>query len=93
MGQQTLNKTLLDQISNGQIEWAPLDNEYDVVQIGFDKESSRSYPVLNGKDNWKNELHKQFPGEKTAIDQFFHPGVSPIVHLCRNHIVSSGIFG
>ena len=34
MGRQTLNKTLLDQISCGQIEWAPLDHEFDVVQIG-----------------------------------------------------------
>ena len=34
MGRQTLNKTLLDQISCGQIEWAPLNNEFDVVQIG-----------------------------------------------------------
>ena len=34
MGRQTLNKTLLDQISCGQIEWAPLDQEFDVVQIG-----------------------------------------------------------
>ena len=34
MGRQTLNKTLLDQISSGQIEWAPLDDEFDVVQIG-----------------------------------------------------------
>ena len=35
MGRQTLNKTLLDQISSGQIEWAPLDDEFDVVQIGY----------------------------------------------------------
>ena len=34
MGRQTLNKTLLDQISCGQIEWAPLDEEFDVIQIG-----------------------------------------------------------
>ena len=37
MGRQTLNKTLLDQISLGQIEWAPLDDEFDVIQIGYDE--------------------------------------------------------
>ena len=72
MGTQTLNKTLLDQICDGQIEWAPLDENYDIVKIGFDPESNKSYSVLNGKDNWKNELHKQFPDEKKAIDEFFH---------------------
>merc|ERR1719381_12021 len=34
MGSRSLNKTLLDQISDGQIEWAPLDDEFDIVQVG-----------------------------------------------------------
>jgi len=73
MGKQTLNKTLLDQICDGQLEWAPLDHEYDVVRIGYDEKTGydKSYPIVTGKDEWKNKLHEQFPEEKKAIDEFF----------------------
>ena len=72
MGAQTINKTLLDQISDGQIEWASLDDEFDVIQIGYDDETSRSYPVKTGMEPWKAQLKKQFPEEHEAIDQYFH---------------------
>ena len=34
MSNGQFNRTFLDQISEGQIEWAPLDDAYDVVSIG-----------------------------------------------------------
>jgi len=71
MGSQTLNKTLLDQISDGQIEWAPLDDDFDVVQIGYD-EKSRRYPVATGMEAWKSLLKKQFPDEENAVEEYFH---------------------
>jgi len=69
MGRQTLNKTLLDQISEGQIEWAPLEEDYDVVKIGYG-EDGRSYPVRAGNEAWKEQLKKQFPDEIEAIDKY-----------------------
>jgi len=70
MGHQTLNKTLLDQICEGQVEWAPLDDDFDVIQIGLGDEA-RKYPVATGTEAWKNLLHKQFPDEAKAIDKYF----------------------
>ena len=35
VGSQTPNKTILDQITEGQLEWEPLDDPYDVVNIGY----------------------------------------------------------
>jgi len=70
MGHQTLNKTLLDQICEGQVEWAPLDDEFDVISIGYGSDA-RSYPVATGMQAWKNLLHKQFPDEASAIDKYF----------------------
>lgn len=70
MGHQTLNKTLLDQICEGQVEWAPLDDDFDVIQIGLGDES-RKYPVATGTEAWKNLLYKQFPDETKAIDKYF----------------------
>merc|ERR1712079_251113 len=69
---QSLNKTLFDQISNGQIEWTPLDHNFDIVQIG-NGETGRTYPVAGGFDAWKNQLLKQFPNEKDheAIHKYF----------------------
>jgi len=71
MGSQTLNKTLLDQIGQGQVEWAPLEDDFDVVQIGYD-EKTRQYPVATGMEPWKALLNKQFPDEGEAINKFFH---------------------
>ena len=70
MGVQTVNKTLLDQVCDGQIEWAPLEDEFDVVQIGV-AEDRRRYPVVAGKDKWRQLLKEQFPKETAAIDKYF----------------------
>ena len=66
-----LNRTLVDQITDGQLEWAPLDEAYDVVQIDYDKDKKRQYEILAGRSNWKSLLHKQFPNETKAIDKYF----------------------
>lgn len=70
MGHQTLNKTLLDQICRGQVEWAPLDDDFDVIRLGYG-EDARNYPVATGTQAWKNLLHKQFPEEETAVNKYF----------------------
>jgi len=70
MGHQTLNKTLLDQICEGQVEWAPLDDDFDVVRIGYGSDA-RTYPVATGTEAWKSLLKKQFPGEIAAVDKYF----------------------
>ena len=70
MGVQTMNRTLMDQVSDGQVEWAPLEDEYDVVQIGYGVEGRR-YPVVSGAERWRSLLKKQFPEETEAIDKYF----------------------
>jgi len=70
MGHQTLNKTLLDQICEGQVEWSPLDDDFDVIQIGYGSDG-RTYPVATGTEAWKSLLKKQFPEEEKAINQYF----------------------
>lgn len=70
MGHPNINKTFLDQICDGQIEWQAMEDEYDVVSIGYGKEN-RKYPIVAGFENWKKLLKSQFPGEDEAIDTFF----------------------
>jgi len=106
MGKQSLNKTLQDQISEGQIQWAPLDPEYDVVEIGYlDAEKRTSYPITTGFDNWKELLRKQFPEEGAAIDKYFEhlkgPAKSSMIYgmlkllpkWLVNVVLSTGLLG
>lgn len=69
-GHRNLNKTLMEQISEGQVEWSRMDEAYDVVSIGYDDEN-RQYPVLAGFPEWSKTLKKAFPEEHEAIDRFF----------------------
>ena len=39
MGKQTVFKTMYDQLTDGQIEWAKMDDAYDVVSIGTGKDN------------------------------------------------------
>ena len=71
VGKQTFNKTLIDQICNGQLEWAPMDEAYDVVSIGFDPKDNRRYPLASSHEKWARLLRKQFPREHMAIYKFF----------------------
>jgi all-trans-retinol 13,14-reductase len=60
---------LVDQISEGQIEWDKLEDDFDVVSIGYG-EDNRRYPVCEDLDKWSKKLKKQFPDEETGIDEF-----------------------
>ena len=61
---------MVDQISEGQIEWEKLEDEFDVVSIGYG-DDNRRYEVCEGIEQWKKKLKKQFPDEEAGIDEFF----------------------
>ncbi|EFX72451.1 hypothetical protein DAPPUDRAFT_308270 [Daphnia pulex] len=67
----TLTRTLLEQITDGQIQWAQLENGFDRVIMNSTSPLRRDCSVSSGKDAWKNQLLKEFPGERKAIEQFF----------------------
>jgi len=70
MGHPNINKTFMDQICDGQVEWKEMEDEFDVVSIGYGEEH-RTYPITTGFENWMKLLKKQFPEEEKAIDKFF----------------------
>lgn len=71
LGYQSESKTLLDQITNGQLEWEDLAKEYDEIVFAENEKPIRKYPVSYGRDVWKNDLKERFPEEKENIDNFF----------------------
>ncbi|MEQ2285143.1 hypothetical protein AMECASPLE_028806, partial [Ameca splendens] len=62
-------RCMLDQMSNGQLQWEPLENAYDHVILG-PLENRRSYPIYSGSTRFPEELKKRFPGEEKAIDDY-----------------------
>ncbi|XP_056309997.1 putative all-trans-retinol 13,14-reductase-like [Danio aesculapii] len=74
-------RCLIDQMTNGQLQWDPLENPFDKVVIG-PPENRRIYPIYSGRKRYMDELKKCFPGEEKAIDEF--------VRLCEK--VAPGIW-
>ncbi|KAK7076744.1 hypothetical protein SK128_022175, partial [Halocaridina rubra] len=71
MTYQSVSKTYLDQITNGQLEWAPLSEQYDEVLFAEKDKEIRKYPVYSGKGVWEASLKKRFPEEAAGIEKFF----------------------
>ncbi|KAL4659271.1 putative all-trans-retinol 13,14-reductase [Arapaima gigas] len=72
IGQLKENKPfrcLIDQLTNGQLQWEPMDNPFEHVVLG-PPENRRVYPIYHGKDRFPGELKKCFPGEEAAIDKY-----------------------
>lgn len=59
-------RRIFDVISDGKLEWAPMDACYDRIIIG-----EQHYDFVAGKDNLAAELKKHFPDEAEAIDEYF----------------------
>ena len=41
-----------------QIEWAKMDDEYDVVKIGYG-DDCQTYPIIEDLKRWKEQMRKQ----------------------------------
>lgn len=62
-------RCMLDQMTNGQLQWEPLENPFDHVVLG-PPENRRHYPIYSGRTRFAEELNKCFPGEEKAIDEY-----------------------
>lgn len=62
-------RCVVDQLTNGQLQWDPLENPFDKVVLG-PPENRRIYPIYSGRKCYVDELKKCFPGEEKAIDEY-----------------------
>ncbi|KZS15688.1 Uncharacterized protein APZ42_018888 [Daphnia magna] len=67
----TLTRTLLEQISDGQIQFAKFDNNVERLMLDVLSPSQREYTISSGPDAFENQLIKQFPDEAQGIKEFF----------------------
>jgi all-trans-retinol 13,14-reductase len=65
VGAPTRTRKLFDFLSDGKLEWAPMDDEYDRFYIGDKVFSTRA-----GKQEFRDNLVAQFPNEEVAIDRY-----------------------
>lgn len=78
-------RCIVDQLTNGQLQWEPLENPFDQVVLG-PPENRRVYPIYSGQNRFPQELKKCFPGEEKAIDEFMRlVKVSLTVTFCFIH--------
>jgi len=65
VGRKTRTRRLFDFLSDGRLEWAPMDEEYDRFYIG-----DKVYCARAGKREFRDNLVAQFPAEEAAIDRY-----------------------
>ncbi|TNC79882.1 MAG: FAD-dependent oxidoreductase [Oleiphilus sp.] len=58
-------RRVFDVITDGELEWAPMDELYDHVVIG-----EKSYHYYAGREEFKQEMKFHFPDEGEAIDTY-----------------------
>lgn len=65
VGAPTTTRKLFDFLSEGRLEWAPMDDEYDRFYIG-----DKVFNAVAGKQAFRDNLVRQFPEEAAAIDRY-----------------------
>ena len=58
-------RRVFDVISDGNLEWAPMDARYDRIVLG-----DKSIDYVAGREEFKAEIKLHFPGEAAAIDRY-----------------------
>ncbi|XP_059175978.1 all-trans-retinol 13,14-reductase-like, partial [Physella acuta] len=62
----SVDRVLLDQLTGGQLRWAPMDNEFDQVAMG-DPANAKLFKMKAGKKEYVQNLINLFPQEKDAV--------------------------
>jgi len=65
MGARTTVRRLMDFLTQGQLDWAPMDPHYDRFFIG-----DRVYDAVAGRAAFRDNLVAHFPREAQAIDRY-----------------------
>jgi all-trans-retinol 13,14-reductase len=65
VGARTRTRQLFDFLSEGNLQWAPMDAEYDRFYIG-----DKIFNAVAGKKEFRDNLLSMFPDEQPAIDRY-----------------------
>jgi len=65
MGAKTSVRRMMDFLTQGRLEWAPMDAHYDRFFIG-----DRTYDAVAGRAAFRDNLVERFPSQAGAIDRY-----------------------
>jgi all-trans-retinol 13,14-reductase len=65
VGAMTRTRRMFDYLTDGQLRWAPMDDEYDRFYVG-----DKVFSAVAGKTEFRDNLVRQFPAEEQAIDRY-----------------------
>jgi len=65
VGALTRTRRMFDFLTDGKLEWAPMDAEFDRFYVG-----EKVFTARAGKHEFRDNLVRQFPDEEAAIDQY-----------------------
>jgi len=65
VGAKTRTRRMFDYLTDSQLQWAPMDDEYDRFYIG-----EKVFKAMAGKAEFRDNLVGQFPAEEHAIDRY-----------------------
>ena len=65
VGAKTRTRRMFDYLTDGQLQWAPMDDEYDRFYVG-----DQVFNAMAGKTEFRDNLVRQFPAEEQAIDGY-----------------------
>ncbi len=65
MGTRTMARKIMDYMTDSKVRWAAMDKAYDRYIIG-----QKSYEVMAGRQEFEQQLLKQFPEEAQAITAY-----------------------
>jgi all-trans-retinol 13,14-reductase len=65
VGTETRTRKMFDFLSDHNLEWAPMAAEYDRFYVG-----DKVFNAVAGKQQFRDNLVEQFPGEEQAIDRY-----------------------
>ncbi|GAA6091865.1 inactive all-trans-retinol 13,14-reductase-like [Tachysurus ichikawai] len=68
--ENSLFKIVMDQITEGQLQFVELDKHFDTLVIGSG-EKIRKYTIYSGKTEMEDHLKAQFPDDTKAVEEFF----------------------
>ena len=87
---KSLNRRLFDFITDGQLQWAPMDDNYDRFFFGEER-----FDVVAGKQQYTAALKQRFPEQHAAIDAYMErlDAVSRAVRVLSMEKLLGGVPG
>lgn len=70
MAEGTTTRVLIDQLTEGKLDWVKLEETYDTVVLGSGGQK-REFPVPSGKGAWEKSLWERFPNQEKEIKRYF----------------------